>query len=238
MSLAAISRHGRIAETLGRRIVSGALRPGIALPNATDLATAMSISRPSMREAIKILSGKGLVESTPRRGTVVRPRAAWNALDPDVLNWQLGEAPNAAFVRDLYEIRRFIEPEAAACAASRATPGSLSDIESALEVMSSAETVSANSIEADVAFHQSILIASGNAFLVAFAPAIETSLRLAFSFQRKACPVPEHFVPDHRTIVDAIRRGDADEARAAARTLVAKAEADAMILLRYRDKAA
>ena len=238
MGLAATSRQDRIAETLGRRIVSGELRPGSALPSATDLASALSISRPSMREAIKLLSGKGLLESTPRRGTVVRPRAAWNALDPDVLKWQLGETPNAAFVRDLYEMRRFIEPEAAACAAQRATPGLLSDIESALEVMSSTETVSARSIDADVAFHQSILIASGNAFLVAFAPVIETSLRMAFSFQRQACPVSEHFVPDHRIIVDAIRRGDADAARVAVRALVAHAERDAMALLRNRDNAA
>jgi DNA-binding FadR family transcriptional regulator len=228
-------RHGQIAETLGRRIVSGELQPGATLPSSTDLAGAMSISRPAMREAIKLLSGKGLVESTPRRGTVVRPRACWNILDSEVLSWQLGDAPNAAFVRDLYELRRFIEPEAAACAALRGTRNSLSDIENALQVMSSTETISRKSIEADVAFHRSILIASGNAFLVAFAPAIETSLRMAFSFQREACPLSEHFVPDHRAIVDAVRRGDADGARAAVRKLLVQAEDDAMTSLRKRD---
>jgi DNA-binding FadR family transcriptional regulator len=232
MGVASSSRHGRTAETLGRRILSGELRPGVSLPSENDLASAMSISRPSMREALKILTGKGLIESAPRRGAVVRPRTAWNCLDPDVLSWQLGETPNAAFVRDLCELPRIIEPEAAGCAAMRATPGALSDIENALQVMSVTETVSTASVEADVAFHQSILVASGNAFLVAFAPAIETSLRMAFGFQRQACPVSDHFVPNHRAIFEAIRRGDADGARAAVRALLVQSEADAIASLK------
>ena len=101
--------------------MSGELRPGATLPNSTDLARQLSIARPAMREAIKLLAGKGLLESTPRRGTVVRPRQAWNCLDEDVLSWQLRDTPNAAFMRDLYELRRIVEPEAAACAAIRAT---------------------------------------------------------------------------------------------------------------------
>src|SRR5882757_10065549 len=121
-----------MAERLGRRIVSGELRPGTTLPNSTLLAREMSVSRPAMREAIKLLAGKGLIESAPRRGTVVRPRTSWNGLDQDVLAWQTGDAPNAAFVRHLFELRRMIEPEAAAYAAQRATSERLAEIESAL----------------------------------------------------------------------------------------------------------
>ena len=153
------------AEHIGRRIVSGELRPGTTLPNSTELARQLSIARPALREALKLLAGKGLVESTPRRGTVVRSPDVWNSLDEDVLSWQLGDSPNAAFVRDLFELRRIIEPEAAACAAHRATRTMLSDIENALHVMESAETKSSASIKADVAFHLSILVASGNGFL-------------------------------------------------------------------------
>ena len=188
-----------------------------------------------MREALKLLTGKGLLESTPRRGTVVRPSQAWNCLDRDVLNWQLGDTPNADFVRDLFELRRIIEPEAAACAADRATRTTLSDIEKALIVMEHADTTSSASIEADVAFHLSILIASGNGFLMSFGPAIQTSLAIAFRFQRRACLSSEHFVPAHRAIVDAIRRGDPDLARSAARELLTTSEADASRGLRSRD---
>jgi DNA-binding FadR family transcriptional regulator len=181
-----------------------------------------------MREAIKLLAGKGLVESAPRRGTVVRPRSAWNGLDQDILHWQMGDAPNAAFLRDLFELRRMIEPEAAASAASRGTADRLADIENALHVMENVSADSSVSIRADVAFHQSILLASGNDFLAYFAPAIEASLTLTFGCQRRSCPGPSHFVPDHRAVVDAIRRGDPDAARTAVRALLTQAEADAM----------
>ena len=225
------------AEHIGRRIVSGELRPGTTLPNSTELARQLSIARPALREALKLLAGKGLVESTPRRGTVVRSPDVWNSLDEDVLSWQLGESPNAAFVRDLFELRRIIEPEAAACAAHRATQTMLSDIENALHVMESAETKSSASIKADVAFHLSILVASGNGFLMSFAPAIRTSLTMVFSFQRTVCPDRDHFVPGHRAIVDAIRRGDPDGARSAVRALLIKSESDALTGLRAKEVA-
>jgi DNA-binding FadR family transcriptional regulator len=221
------AQHIRAAEAVGRKIVSGELKPGTLIPNATDLARQMLMSRPAMREAIKLLAGKGLVESTPRRGTIVRPRAAWNRLDPDVLTWQMGDTPSAAFVRDLYELRRIVEPEAAALAATRATSDRLADIERALLAMGTVELSSPLSVQADVAFHLSILIASGNDFLASFAPAIRASLAITIKFQRRSCPNVNHFVPDHKAIVDAIRRGDPDGARAAVRKHLAQAEIDA-----------
>jgi len=220
------------AESIGRRIVSGELQPGTGLPNSTDLARQMRIARPAMREALKLLASKGLVESAPRRGTVVRPQAAWNRLDQDVLTWQMGAVPNAAFVRGLYELRRIIEPEAAALAALRVTPGTMSDVQHSLLLMENSRAATPLSIQADVAFHLSILVASGNVFLAALAPAISASLALTFTIQRGACPGPDHFIPDHRMIVDAIRRGDPEAARAAVRTLLIQAEADAMTDLR------
>jgi len=226
------ARHVLTAERLGRRIVSGELRPGTALPNSTLLAREMSVSRPAMREAIKLLAGKGLLDSAPRRGTIVQPRSAWNRLDKDVLHWTVGDAPNAAFVRDLFELRRIVEPEAAACAAERAGAEALSEIERALLIMASADVGSPASIKADVAFHRAILIASGNEFVALFAPAIEASLSLAFGFQRRRHPRREDFVPAHRAIFDAIRRGDGDAARVAVRALLVPAEADAMEGLR------
>jgi len=227
-----VARHVLAAENIGRRIVSGELRPGTTLPNSTDLARELRVARPAMREAIKLLAGKGLVESAPRRGTVVRPHVAWNRLDLDVLSWQMATAPNAAFVRGLFELRRIIEPEAAAYAALRATPGMLAEIESALLLMANFKTESLQSVQADVAFHLSILAASGNDFLAAFGPAIQTSLTLTFTLQRGACPTPDHFVPGHRMIFDAIRRGDPEGARSTVRTLLVRAESDAMASLK------
>ena len=216
------------AERIGRRIVTGGLSPGTVLPNLDKLATEYSISRLSMREAMKLLAGKGLVSSTPRRGTVVRPRSAWSRLDADVLVWQLGGLPDAAFVRNLFELRRMVEPEAAALAAMRSDAESLAAIERAFNDMREADSRSPEAIAADVRLHQAILAATGNEFIAALAPAIETSLRLALPIQRNAYPDPDVFISSHGLIVDAIKRGDPDAARKAVHALLVRAEMDAM----------
>ncbi|MEJ0011668.1 MAG: FadR/GntR family transcriptional regulator [Bauldia sp.] len=225
-------RPAGAAEALGRRIVTGDLTPGTTLPNLERLAEQFSMSRLSMREAIKLLAGKGLVSSAPRRGTVVRPRQEWSRLDPDVLLWQIGAVPNAAFVRNLFELRRMIEPEAAMLAAARAGGAALADIEAAFAQMEAAEARAPESIKGDVAFHLSILRATGNEFIAALAPAIETSLMLTFTVQRDAWPDPDNFLPSHRLILDAITRGDGSAAREAVQKLLVRAEADAMDGLR------
>ena len=231
------SRPVGAAEIIGRRIVSGDLKPGSVLPNLEDLAVELCVSRLSMREAMKLLAGKGLVDSRPRRGTVVRPRSEWSRLDADVLVWQIGEVPNAAFIRSLFEVRSIIEPEAAALTAVRAPEAALAGIDRAFSAMAASDPSSPESIKADVAFHQAILIGTGNEFLAAFAPAIETSLTVTFSVQRAAQPDQDHFVPSHRAIFDAIKRGDPEGARQAFRDLLSTAEIDAMAGIRMRGDA-
>jgi DNA-binding FadR family transcriptional regulator len=220
------------AESIGRRIVTGRFAPGTTLPNLDLLADEFAISRLSMREAIKVLAGKGLVSSTPRRGTVVRPRHEWSRLDADVLIWQLGGEPNAAFVRDLFELRRMIEPEAASLASQRATREGLAEITEAFAMMERAAVRAPESIKADVAFHKAILKATGNDFIAALAPAIDASLRLVFQIQRGAWPDPKNFIPTHAAVLDGIRRGDDEAARRAVHMLLVGSEADAMDGLR------
>jgi DNA-binding FadR family transcriptional regulator len=231
---AVVPRPIAAAESIGRRIVSGSWKPGSVLPSFDRLADEFAVSRLSVREAIKALAAKGLVESRRRRGTIVRPRISWNRLDPDILTWQISEAPSAAFVRSLFEARRIIEPEAAALVALRATEDLLAAIERAYAIMESADPSSMQSIEADIAFHHAILTGTANELIAAFAPAISIWLRAAISVQRKARPARENFVPQHGAIVDAIRRGDPDGARGAFRELLGHAEEDAMRGLRMR----
>jgi DNA-binding FadR family transcriptional regulator len=228
------SRQTSASEIIGRRIVSGDWQPGSVLPKFDRLAEEFSVSRLSIREAMKVLVGKGLVQSKPRRGTIVRPRSEWSRLDPDVLVWQVGGAPSAAFVRSLFEVRLIIEPEAAALTARRASEAALGTIERAFAAMASSDPRTPESIAADVAFHAAILIGTGNEFLAGFAPLITASLTTTFGVQRLAQADQDHFVPRHRAIFDAISRGDPDAARAAFRTLLTEAEKDAMNGIRMR----
>src|SRR5262245_1388692 len=81
--------HSRIAHLLGTRIIGGAHKPGETLPNEEQLAADLSVSRTALREAIRMLLAKGLIESRPRTGTRITSRSRWNMLDPDVLAWHL-----------------------------------------------------------------------------------------------------------------------------------------------------
>ena len=225
---ARLPRHAKTAETIGRRIMGGDLKPGATLPNAALLAREYKLSRPALREAIKILSGKGLISAAPRRGTVIRPRSDWNRLDDDVLAWEADEAPTPRFIRDLFELRRMIEPEAAALAAARATEPGVAEIGLALDFMARSEVRSDESVAADLAFHRAILKHSGNDFLATFAPVIGASLRIAIETQRSAEPSSDHFLPPHRMIFEAIRDRRPEDARSACLVLLRESEADAL----------
>jgi GntR family transcriptional regulator, galactonate operon transcriptional repressor len=221
---------------IGQRIVAGEWLEGGALPTEADLSRELNVSRASLREAIKLLAGKGLIRSTPRRGTIVQSPTTWNRLDPDVLLWQASEGPTTRFVRDLFELRRMIEPEAAALAARRASEAERSAIAEAFAAMEGAADVEA-SIGADLAFHRAIIRATGNDLLAAFSPAIEASLAVSFTVSRAGETQP-HVVPMHRAVALPILAGDEAGARAAMNALLDRSEADAETAVEVHDRAA
>ena len=115
------SQHGRIVSELGLAIVGGELQPGDKLPPEAQLLERYEISRPVLREAVRVLVAKGLVVSRQRAGAIVRPRNEWHLLDPDVLYWLIQAQPQRDFVQTLLEVRQIFEPAAAALAARAAT---------------------------------------------------------------------------------------------------------------------
>ncbi len=186
------------------------------MPNAELLAREYRVSRPALREAIKLLAGKGLLEMAPRRGTVVRPKAAWNRLDVDVIGWQAGETQGSNFVRDLFELRCMIEPEAAALAAARASCEGIRAIGMAFQAMAKSDHASPTSILASLAFHRAILIHSCNDFLATFASAIEAYLKATFDAHRSGPGPQSTMLRDYETLYLAIRDRKPEAARAAA----------------------
>ena len=215
------------AATLGLRIVSGEWSHGTMLPTEAELSRDLSVSRSSLREAIKLLAGKGMIRSTPRRGTMVMPRDSWNRLDPDLLVWQVAHGVNDVFVRDLFELRRMIEPQSAALAAERGDLDARRAIEQAVHEMRMAIDTSAE-IAADLKFHRTIIERTGNELLAAFLPVIEASLSISFQVSRAEGMEHEHVVPMHRAVSDAIFARDPDAARAAMTALLDRSERDAL----------
>ncbi len=109
--------HGAIAQKLGVAILSGEYAPGHVLDAEVIASEALGVSRTAYREAVQVLTAKGLVESRPKAGTRVLPRDRWNLLDPEVLAWAFAGEPDILFIRGLFELRTIVEPAAAALAA-------------------------------------------------------------------------------------------------------------------------
>jgi GntR family transcriptional regulator, galactonate operon transcriptional repressor len=216
-------KSAQVVDLLGLRIVSGALAPGALLPTEAELSTQLGISRPSLREGLRALAQKGLVEGRTRRGTTVNERNEWNVLDEDVLRWMSAAPPDPAFFMDLIDVRMIVEPNAARLAAVRATPAQIAAIEAAYRGM---ERSSPHDMEAccehDLALHELIITATGNAMLIQFAAAIRTALlacvRIASVGRERS---PEHSLGEHRAVVVAIQRRDSAEAEQAMRALLA-----------------
>ena len=167
-----------VVDILGYRIAANHYQQGETLPIEQELADSLEVGRNALREAVKVLSGKGLIATAPRSGTRVRPRDDWNMLDPDVLKWH--SDPDIAtdkFMLDLIEMRRIIEPKAAELAAVRATREDISSILSAYENMAQGSANPDSRLEADILFHSAILKASHNEVLTHFRYAIAAYLR-------------------------------------------------------------
>jgi DNA-binding FadR family transcriptional regulator len=214
------SLHGRVANELGERIIRGDLKPGEVLPNEFDLIGGLNISRTAYREAIKVLSAKGLVDARQRTGTRVSPKSSWNLLDPDVLAWHFTERPDPQFVRAMFEMRLMFEPRISAMSAVRRTSDQLRAIEAAYEAMTSAPPKSEEIFQADLQFHQAILNASGNDFVVSLGMMIESALLGLF---RLTTVRPGNFLHDHGEVLRAIAFQKPDEAHALMRALIREA---------------
>jgi DNA-binding FadR family transcriptional regulator len=211
----------QLVAELGSRIVSGALRPDDTLPIEADLGRALGASRTVVREAVKSLAAKGLLEPRTRTGTRVLAPAHWNLLDPDLLEWRYAAMPRAQFFRELFELRSMIEPAAAALAARRASAAQTAAIAAAYTEMEATDPHSASAIEADLCFHRAILAASGNELLLAMAALISAGLAVSFRISSDSYRIG---LPMHRRVLDAIRERRPEKAREAMQRLLASTQ--------------
>jgi DNA-binding FadR family transcriptional regulator len=208
-----------VAGKIGRRIVSGQYRPGDTLPTEPRIQAEFGVSRTAVREAIRLLSAKGLTASRPKIGTRVRPTVDWNMLDPDVLRWQLDQSPSEEFIHALFEMREIIEPAAAERAAERATPEELDRMGVAMEGIQNEARASPEQIKADIDFHMAILEASRNPLLRSVGAMIESALSITFSLGWRTV-MAEDAILQHRAVYDAIRQRQGEQAFLAMRKLL------------------
>lgn len=212
---------------LASRIVNDDYPPGSRLPVEDELAESLDVGRSTVREAVKILTSKGLLAVAPRRGTVVRPVSDWNQLDPELLSIRLQQSGEREdFLGHLAEIRDMFEPFSAHLAARRRTGADVAAIYEALERMRAANPESEDAVDADISFHEAVATASHNPLMRQLARILEPALRHSF---HDAAFMPEAYVANislHKDIADAIARRNPQKASEACRRLIQRVGED------------
>lgn len=205
---------------MGTDILSGTYAPGTVLSSEVEFSEALQVSRGAFREAMQVLSAKGLVESRPKTGTRVLPRARWNLLDPDVLAWAFAGEPDPAFVRGIFELRAIVEPGAARLAAERRDRDDLRAMKEALAGMRRYTLATDAGRAADRDFHDAILRSTRNDSLIVLSASIGAAVHWTTQYKQRSRALPRNPIPDHAKVFDAIAAGDGAAAAAAMRLLV------------------
>lgn len=213
----------QLTYELGKAIVQGKYKVDASFPTEAELSAQYSISRSVTREAVKMLTAKGLICSRPRKGIRVQPPGQWNMFDSDVLNWTLATKPSLQLLKEFTQLRAAIEPEAVALAAVGATNEQIQALAAAVQRMDLAEHGDDDPLDADIEFHTRLLEASNNRFYIQFCDFIQAALRVSIACTNQLKAVKSASTADHRAIYEHIARGEVDEGRDCMRALLDEA---------------
>jgi GntR family transcriptional regulator, galactonate operon transcriptional repressor len=219
--------HDSVVRTMGAWILGGRYNPGDLLPREDDLTQSLGVSRTSLREAVKVLCAKGLLEARPRVGVRVREREHWRLLDPIVLDWHPDLTADRELIIGLIEARRIIEPAAAELAARRGTARDFEAIEAAyLDMERAIPHDLAACCESDLAFHRALVDASRNIVLRNLIGTVETALRVSFLLTTSLMENQARTLSVHKAVLESVRVRDTAGARSAMNRLLDLAEED------------
>ena len=199
------------ADQLQELIVAASLRPGDKLPGERELAEKLRVSRSVVREALRILSVRGLVGIKPGCGSYVQNLSPSAACAPISLFLKLHKSPN--WFQDLYEVRRMIEVEAAGLAAQRANADDVQFLEHTLQGMAESTADPKTYTQHDLAFHLGVAEATHNELVRVLLAPITERLEEVILLSCHAPGAAEAGLNHHRHILAAVRAGQPEEAR-------------------------
>ena len=232
--------HGRVTRALAVQVIQAErAAQSVVFPNEARLCEQLGVSRSILREAVKVLADKGMIEVRPRAGTRSKPRAEWNLLDPDILGWQAELEPDANLLREICEVRLAIEPTASGFAATRATPEEVLEIQRCLERRECriASATAEEAVDLDLQFHAAVAAASHNALFRQLNAIIREPLRAALSYIVRLPASAALEVEGYRTLFEAIRRRDPLAARDASADIVGLAMLAVEQVIRSQEQA-
>lgn len=213
----------RMTQELGRAIVCGEFDPNESLPTEADLCAQYGISRTAVREAVKMLSAKGLISSRPRQGIRIMPEEDWNIFDSDLLRWSLEGKPSLKVLKEFLQMRIAIEPEAAALGARFARPERIAIIKDALERMRAAGENHEEALVADIDFHIAILYSSENRFYIRMRDFVSTALNASIRHTSNIKANQAAVIEEHARVAQAIEAGNPERAKQAMFLLIEEA---------------
>ena len=214
------SLHNQVADILAQRIVGGRFQPGDFMPNIDALRDEFNVSRTVLREAIKLLTAKGLVESRPRVGMSVRPRSDWSLMDSDVLIWRVEAGMDRTFLKDLIDARTIIEPGAAELAARNARKNEIRELRGLFDELSASVGDPEIFIDADIRFHGYILAITHNELVQHMSMILNVAIRVIAMCTITVPGSSKAAMPIHQEVVEAIANRDGAGAFRAMRELV------------------
>jgi GntR family transcriptional regulator, transcriptional repressor for pyruvate dehydrogenase complex len=215
--------YEQIVEQIEQSILKGALKPGDQLPAERDLAQQFGVSRTAVREAVKALREKGLVEAYSGRGTFVTkgtPSSIRQTLD------RMIRADEQDGTAHLVEVREILEPEIAALAAPRADEEAIATMQEAISVMDASKRDPDAYIEADLDFHLALAEAASNPLILSLIDSIVGVLRDQRMLIFRVDGGPERGQYHHKRILEAIKHRDPQGARDAMRAHLSQVRVD------------
>jgi GntR family galactonate operon transcriptional repressor len=218
--------HHDVVETIVGRIVSGELQPGSFLPAEPEMSSQLGVSRTVIREALRVLAGKGLIEVRHGSGTHVTDSSSWDPLDAQVLAARRERGAMVDVLAELVEARRIFECEVAALAAKRCRREHLEALKAAIDRMERAGGNSHEFMLGDAAFHRILVEATANPVLRRMLEPIQELIQFSMQMTDSLQELLERALAEHKSIYRAVRRGDAEGARRAMRRHLAHTERD------------
>lgn len=202
--------HAHVVSELGRGIVSGVFEVGSTLPGDEELCARFGFSRTVLREAMKTLAAKNLVQPKARVGTRVLEKSRWNLFDSDVLIWRFEAGLDEELLLDLAEMRAAFEPAAAAMAARRATADDIAKLYEIAHRLGDPAHTRVSIANVDLEFHLAIADVSKNPFMRSVSSLIEAALAISFKISSPASDPQKiaECAATHLKIVEAIEARD------------------------------
>ena len=206
--------YEQIVKQIEDSIERGELKEGDQLPAERELALQFGVSRTAVREAVKALREKGLVEAYPGRGTFITSETS-NSIRL-TFDRMIKSGPRDGTLH-LVEVREILEPEIAALAAKRVTEENLNELREAIGIMDGAKTDPHSYIEADLDFHLALAEAAANPLILSLIDSIVGVLREQRLSIFKVDGGPERGQYHHKRILEAVENHDSSGARDAMR---------------------